>query len=80
MSEQVLYEMNDQMFSEYKLKVVRATVGGHLTVLFKDKAIYEQEVPLAYNAQYGPDGFDIESWGSIACQVVDDHREKHVRD
>ncbi len=80
MSEEILYEMNDQMYPKYKLKVIKDSCGGLLTVTFNDRVFHEQQVPLSYGAQYGVDGFDIEAWGLIACQVVDEHRAKHERD
>ena len=76
--EDVLYACDDQVYPDYHLRVVRADVGGHLTVSFKGKAIYEQEVPLAYDARFGPDVMDIEEWGLLACKVTDEHRANHA--
>ena len=74
MDEGILYECVDTVYPDYRIKVAGMVVGGHLTVFFKDQSIHEQDVPLAYDAIFGPDMFDIEVWGQIACEIVDKHR------
>lgn len=79
--EDVLYESDDKMYTDYHLKVIgMGNNTGHLTVTYKGKIIHQLSVPLAYGAIFGADVMDIESWGHIACQVVDAHRETHERD
>jgi hypothetical protein len=79
MSEDVLFDCDDQMYPNYKLKVVRDVCGGRLTVSFKGRVFHDQIVPLAYGAQFGPDVMDLGAWGHIACIVVDKHRADHAR-
>lgn len=79
--EDIIFECQDQMYPDYKLKVVGDHANermGVLNVYYKDKSIHEQPVNLSYGAIFGPDVMDIDAWGQIACQVVDHHREKHA--
>lgn len=75
--EDVLYEVDDQWYPDFHLKVLG--IGdrkGRLAVTFKGKEIYFEYVSLSYGAVFGPDIMDIDYWSHVACNIVDKYRKE----
>jgi len=57
--------------------VIVDRIGAHtatLKVMDGDNILYQQNVALAYGAQFGPDVGDIAEWQEIAADTVDAHK------
>jgi hypothetical protein len=70
----VVWECQDSINPDYKLVVLRTEpYKGLLTVSCKDKVFYTHPVPISFDAKYGIDMGDYESWGHLACEVTQAH-------
>jgi hypothetical protein len=78
-NEQVLWECQDQMNPDYRLKVVRMSpYRGQLSVFFKDNPFFTVEVPVMFDAKFGVDFSDMEQWGMIACKATQEDEAKRA--
>lgn len=61
-----------QLDNKYNIYVHRVgDYKGVLTINEGNKEIHRKEVPLSYNAQFGPDIADVHDWQSYCVDVVD---------
>lgn len=44
-----------------------------------DKLVYELDVPVSYNAQFGPDVVDVTSWQELIIQKIDGEDPSYVK-
>lgn len=44
-----------------------------------DKLIYELNVPISYNAQFGPDIVDVASWQELIIEKIDGGNPTYVK-
>jgi len=60
---------------KYTVTVTRdAPYRGVFTITEGEQVLYRESVGLRYNAQFGPDVDDVESWQEIAERFVDGRR------
>lgn len=76
-SEQILWACQDQMNPNYYLQVVRTSpYKGELRLSFKGNIFYTEQVRVNFDAQFGPDFYDLEGWAHRACQITQAHEVK----
>jgi hypothetical protein len=72
---------NSQLDQIYDVSVVRINRDrGTLYVKLGDTILYEKEVGLSYDAIFGADMFDIQSWMYTGIEVVDNLPNKSTAD
>jgi hypothetical protein len=76
--EEVLWESIDKWDPNYKVKVIRMEpYVALLKVSYKGKVFFQQTVHIAYDAKYGIDYSDLESWAFHACEATQAHERTH---
>jgi allophanate hydrolase subunit 1 len=59
----------------YKIKVVRiGEYQGEISISRAGKLIKKTQVPLAYDAVFGPDLSDVQAWQDWSVAIVDGER------
>jgi hypothetical protein len=71
---EVLWESKDAMYPQYSVKVVRLRpYVGRLSVSYYGQVFFKKNVTIAYDAKFGVDFYDLETWAVTACAVSDKH-------
>jgi hypothetical protein len=76
--EEVLWASIDQWNPKYSVKVIRLKpYVGELTVSYENKVFFKQNVNIAYNAEFGVDYYNLESWAMLAGDATQAHEKIH---